>query len=229
MRWTPIKKAYDAVALFALLNMAALTGLIVFLAMGGGLDGEKIQKMADVLRGQEAPDPGAVDATDERTVEPKPAPDQRKTDAVLSPMDLEIMRREADRIKEELRQRLALNNSIMLRVTSEREAFQQEREAELRRSQAMEQARKAEGFEKQVAILQAMKPKVAMQHLLASNDLDDAARLLLEMSTRQAKKIVESAKTERQRQQMVTIVQRIREVSPEGPGALDENLLEKQP
>jgi hypothetical protein len=135
--------------------------------------------------------------------------------AATSQVELEIMRREAERIKEELRQRLALNNSILLRATNEREAFEKERTAEENQRRARLREQQQEGFTKQVEILEAMKPKIAVVHLLSMDNLDEAARVLLSMETRQAKKIVEAAKGGEQMAQMVTVLQKIREVAPE--------------
>ena len=136
-------------------------------------------------------------------------------------MGLEIMRRKAERIKAELDQRLALNNSIMLRVMTEREAFKQELEAAAEHEKAASWERQKEGFDKQVEIYQGLAPKVAIEHLLGLPEPDEAARLLLEMDTRKAKKIVEAAKRPDQMQQMKVILQRLREVAPDRSSELN--------
>lgn len=210
-----VRSAYDAIALFAVLNMIALGGIVTYAVATGAIDGEKVERIASVMRGGEPTEPiEAVPAPPDPGEEiARPAPGE---DPVLaSEASLEVMRREAERIKEELRQRLALNNSIMLRATAEREAFREERATALAQSRASQRERQQEGFEKQVAILTAMKPKVAVQHLLGIKDPDEAARILLEMSTRKAQKIVEAAKTGEQVREMMVVLQRIREVAPD--------------
>ena len=74
--------------------------------------------------------------------------------------------------------------------------------------------RETEGFAKQIAIYNGLTPKTALQHLLGLEDPDEAARILLAMKTRQAKKIIEAAKRGDQRKQMMAVLQRLREVSP---------------
>ncbi len=125
------------------------------------------------------------------------------------------MRLEAERIKAELDQRLALNNSIMLRVTAEKESLQRQREEAVKREQAVAAERASEGFQKQIAIYEGLAPKVAVQHLLSLNDPEQAAKILMEMETRKAKKIVEAAKRGDQLARMQAILERVREVAPD--------------
>ena len=209
-----VKRTYDMAALLALLNMVAVVGVLVFLVGGDAVDGQKVRRIAAVLRGEdEASDTPQTDGQPEAATETEATvPDEDA--AIASQMELEIMRREADRIKEELRQRLALNNSILLRVTTEREAFRNEREATTQQKQAAVAEKEAQGFQKQIAIYESLAPKIAAQHLLGLSDADEAAKILLAMNTRKAKKIVEAARGDRQTREMMTILRRIREVAP---------------
>ena len=60
-----------------------------------------------------------------------------------------------------------------------------------------------------------------MQHLLAMSEPDDAARILLEIQTRKAKKIVEAAKRGNQMERMKAILKRVREVAPDRSAELE--------
>jgi hypothetical protein len=209
------KRVYDGVALFALLNLFVVGGLLTYLIATGSVDGEKIHRIAQVLQGEEEVEKSEP-VTEPVTVPVEPVEPATAADAIAeSQMQLEIMRREADRIKTELDQRLALNNSIMLRVMAEREAFQAEQSQAAAREEAANRERETEGFEKQVRIYEGLAPKVAVEHLLGLQNPDEAARLLLEMDTRKAKKIVEAAKRPDQLRQMKLILQRLREVAPD--------------
>lgn len=213
-----IKKAYEAVSLFALLNMVTLGGVFCFLVASGALNAEKIRAVAAVLRGSDEMD-GDVRIAEESA--PRPEEDS-ETEAgstaagsvAESQTQLEMIRREADRIKEELRQRLALNNAILLKVTTERESFRAEREAFARQDEAKRADRDTEGFAKQVAIYEGLAPKTALRHLLGLEDVDEAAAVLRAMKTRSAKKIVAAAKSGAQMNRMMTILQRLRETAP---------------
>ncbi len=209
-----VKRVYDIVALFALLHVIAVFALGSFLIGTGALDSQKVRRMAAVLRGDDA-----AQEESKTPEEPPPTgtatPTGQKDIVAESQMDIEIMRREGERIKAELDQRLALNNSILLRVMTERERFRRERDEEARRQEAAGKQRREEGFKKQLAIYESLAPKVAVEHLLAMSDPDEAARILLEMATRKAKKIVEVAKRGDQMGKMKVILRRVREVAPD--------------
>ncbi len=209
-----VRRTYDTVALVALLNMAAVGGGLLWLAGTGTVDGEKVRRIAAVLRGAEQPAVEDADAEGSESAAQANGPPAEPPSVAASQMDTEIIRREADRVKEELRQRLALNNSILLRVSAERESFKNERDAARKQEQAAKVYRETEGFAKQIAIYNSLTPKTALQHLLGLEDPDEAARILLAMKTRQAKKIIEAAKRGDQRRQMMVVLQRLREVSP---------------
>jgi hypothetical protein len=208
-----LRRAYDGVALFALLNMAALVGIVGYLVGAGAVDGEKVRKAALVLRGEPLPiAPAQAEESKPAAAAAKPA--SSKAGAIESEEELEIAHRESERIKAELEQRLALNNSILLKVRTEREAFQKERETAVKQEQASANVQREEGFKKQVAIMEALSPKVAIQHLLGLSDPDEAAKILMAMETGRAKKIVESAKRGDETTQMKRILQRVREAAP---------------
>ncbi len=209
-----LRRTYDTVALVALLNMVAVGGGLLWLVGAGTVDGEKVRRIAAVLRGEERPAVEAADAAQSESAGQAKEPPAEPPSVAASQMDTEIIRREADRVKEELRQRLALNNSILLRVSAERELFKNERDAARKQEQAAKVYRETEGFAKQIAIYNGLTPKTALQHLLGLEDPDEAARILLAMKTRQAKKIIEAAKRGDQRKQMMAVLQRLREVSP---------------
>lgn len=210
-----VRRAYDTVALLALLHVVGLGAVLLWLAGSGAVNAEKIRRIAAVMRGEDQPVEAAIDAEEQGRPEGDATePAVEPPSLAASQMDTEIIRREADRVKEELRQRLALNNSILLRVTAERESFKSERESAKKQEQKAKAYRETEGFAKQVAIYDSLTPKTAVQHLLGLGDADEAARILLAMKTRQAKKVIEAAKRGEQRQKMMTILQRLREVSP---------------
>jgi len=216
-----VKRLFDSVALFALINMALLIAFIGYLSATGALTGARLRQIGMVLRG--AP----LSATRPADAASKPGPAATAAAQVKLPAetdtDIEIAFREAERIKTELEQRVALSNSILLKVRTEREAFQKERDAAKQRDEAAAQVQREEGFKKQVAILEALAPKVAIQHLLSIPDPDEAAKVLTSMDTAKAKKIVESAKRGDEMTKMKTILQRVREVAPTRLADLNRN------
>ncbi len=209
-----LRRAYDGLALFAMLNLVGLVGLLALLSSSGTLNIEKVRRIVGVMRGEE---PVPLEGAEKQEASEAVPVDEQKIAAALneSDTDVQIMRLEGERIKAELDQRLALNNSILLRVTTERERFQRERDvAEKQKDQARRQ-RQSKGFRKQIAIYEALSPKVAVEHLLSLPDPDDAAAIFFELDTRKAKKIIEAAKRPDQKETVMTILRRIREIEPE--------------
>lgn len=204
---------YGVVALLAVINIGALVGLCGYGFTSGTLDAKKLAEIGRVLRGESvAPakpsDVPAVVSTD--------APDEKSKPAggVENDEQIEMAHREAERIRTELEQRLALSNSILLKVREEREAFRKEREEEATRARLVSDSQKEEGFLRQVAIMESLSPKVAVEHLLSLGDVSEAARVLGAMGTARAKKIVESAKKGAQSEQMKAILRQLRETAP---------------
>ena len=180
----------------------------------GALDREKAVRLVAVLRG-EWPTPDEDSAGQDALSSAETSADEPvETSFVTSQTDLDIMHREAERIRVELEQQLALVHSMMLRVTTAREAFAKETQEQADRDEVTSNANEQEGYKKQIEIYEALSPKVAVEHLLSMADPAEAAGILVEMETRKAKKIVESAKRGKQLAQMKAILRRVREVSP---------------
>lgn len=210
-----VRRVYDGVALFALLNVAVVGGMTVYLVGSGALDARKIQRIASVMRGEERPVQGEAETAPVEAGAEASSTEAAPAAVIDTQLELEIVRREAERTREELRQRLALSNSILLRITAERENFRREREAAAQMARAQRRELETEGFEKQIAILGGVKAKTAVEHLLSLGDPDEAARILLAMDTRKAKKIVEAAKRPDQMEQMKSILRCLRDVAPD--------------
>jgi len=214
-----VRQTYDAVALLALLNMVGLVATVAILVGTGALDKDKMRAVVDVLRAHKPPTPVQASTAAGRATQvgapqtgtlPAAA---TETSAALSEMELEVVHREAERIKTEIDQRLALANSIMLKVRTEREAFRKERESAAKQEQTAVGKQHEDGFRKQVAILESLSSKTALEHLLGLNDPDEAAKMLSAMDTGRAKKIVEAAKRGQDLARMKIILRRMEEVT----------------
>ncbi|MFQ5461723.1 MAG: hypothetical protein ACE5E5_03755 [Phycisphaerae bacterium] len=208
-----MRRTYDAVAMFAVLNLAAMLGFVGYLIASKTITGPRLRAMVEYVHNAETP-PGedGTEASDQPAAEPAAA--QAAPNPQPVGLTAEIMRREAERIKAELDQRLALNNSILLRITKEREAFEREQALEAARREQAKEERETVGFSKQVAIFEALASKVAIKHLLSMPDQEDAAGMLLAIDTRKAKKIIEAAKTPDEMRRMQLILQTLRDLAP---------------
>lgn len=221
-----LRRTYDIVALFALLNVLGFGGLAAYLVGSGALEKDKVRQIASVIRGDVEESQTDGEAAVPESTSPVPVPEsplQVDNAGLQAQMDVEILHREAERIKVELDQRLAVNNSILLKVRTEREAFKGERDAAKREAQAEAAIRRDVGFEKQVAIIESLKPTIAVQHLLGISNPDEAAKILMAIDTNKARKIVEAARRGDELIRMQVVMQRIRDVAPNRSARLDKN------
>lgn len=208
-----VRRVYDGMTMFALLNIVGLVGLLAFLSSSGAINIEKVRQIVGVMRGDGA---GSVEADSSDDPAGTGLTEQMKDAAVVSESDadVQVMRLEGERIKAELDQRLALNNSILLRVTAAHERFQETRDAAQQQDAKSRQKRRSDGSKKQIAIYEALSPKVAIEHMLGLPDSADAAAIFLQMDTRKAKKIIEAAKRPDEKESMMRILRQVRELEP---------------
>ena len=104
-----IRRAYDTIALFALLNVVAMGAMLSWLVGTGAVDREKVARITAVLGGEDQPVETTAGAQQTEPEVEATEPFSEPPSVATSQMNMEIVRREADRIKEELRQRLASN------------------------------------------------------------------------------------------------------------------------
>lgn len=215
---TTIKKGYEAMALFAVLNWLGAAGLAMFLVSTSRVDGDMLRQVVAVLRHEDLAtqdDDGAASADAQ-------SGDSQRQASVETRIEREVARSEGERVKAELEQRLATINRILLQVTKKREAFEEE-VADAAKLEADRRAeRQSDGFKKQLELFEAMTPKTALGHLLNLPNQDDAARILAQMDTRRGKKLIEAAKRGDDLTRMRIILQRVRDVSPERSDDLED-------
>ena len=205
------RRVYELVALLALLHVLALGGVVTAAALSGGVTGEKVRRMVAIMRDEEVGETEEAPQQQEaEVVQTKVAEDA----SVETQVNEEIMRREAVRIKEELAQRLAQVNRALLLATMKREEFERRQADAADREQAVASERDQAGFSKLVEIFNGLSAKVAVEMLLDMDEPDDAARILMEMDARKAKKLVEAAKKANKLQKMQSVLERVRELSP---------------
>lgn len=212
-----MRHLYDAVAAIAVVNLFAILAFGAYVGVTGSVNTSRLREAVSYLRGQTDKSQlgmliGERQAASGGTASAAAIP--LKNFDVDSEADMEIARREAERIQVEIDQRLALSNAVLLKVRNEREQFQKEREAAAKQDQAKRDHGRDDGLERQIALLDSLTARIAMQHLLGVQDVDDAARILAALSPEKAKKIIEAAKRGTEMTQMKAILQRVREVAP---------------
>lgn len=225
-----VRQAWNGLAVLSVCNLVGLAGLTAVLAAKGALSRERLHQMVAALRGEyDGKAPGASGEKMEAPQE-KPAVEGGASAKVSeplmqvtsgSPVDesrkalaaQEMALREKNRFDAEIQQRLALANSALLDITQKREALNAEREAFEKQQQRQAGVRDEEGFKKELEVFNTLKPTQAFEYL-ARKDAAQAARILMEMDSRTAAKILEAARSPDQKQKADDILVRMREVAP---------------
>lgn len=181
-----LKKTYHLIAALALLNLMALGVGVALLASRGMLTGEKVRAVVGVLKAESAE--GGADAGSAGL----PGPASPAGIALAAPVEREIARLNLERVTRAAEDQLKYTSRMMVDIERRREEIQRQKE-ELENAQVAAQSAAAdESFQKELEVLSLLKPKIALDNLLAL-DLDSAARFLGSMESRTAKKIVEAA------------------------------------
>lgn len=199
-----LKKCYHLVAGLALVNALALVGGLCYLIADGRLDATKIRAIVAMFKPVEE---GAGEAAAEKTPEQVAA---GETAPQASQVEREMARLNLERITRTAEDRLRYVSRLILDTERRREALEKEK-TEAEQELAAEARREAdEAFRKDLEVLSVLKPKVALDALLA-RPVDEAARSLLALDERTVKKIVEAAsKDDRKWQAMQAIQERMR-------------------
>lgn len=204
-----IKKTYRLAASLALWHLLAGGAFGAYWLGSGRLDLDRMRRIAAILAGKEEPMPMPAESSDPSRLLPVLAeskPAERREDE-------ELAWRTAERYRVEIEQRLKFINAERLDLTRQREELERLREQDRRREQEEIETVSGPGYEKELELVTTMAPKAALKHLLTLPDAD-AARVLFELETRKAKKIIESAKTAEESTKIEMVLRLMRELKP---------------
>jgi len=199
-----LKKCYHLFAGLALVNAMVLLGGLSYLVADGRLDAARVRAIVAMFKPvEEAAVEAAAEIASEQVGVGEAAP-------VASQVEREMARLNLERITRTAEDRLRYVSRLILDTERRREALEKEK-AEAEQELAAEARREAdEAFRKDLEVLSMLKPKVALDALLA-RPIDEAARSLLALDERTVKKIVETAsKDDRKWQAMQAIQERMR-------------------
>lgn len=207
----PLRKAYQLLALIAIVHLFTLGGGLGYMVATGRLDGVRAAEIVEVFRD--------VDESEETSVEEsleRPVAAIRKSVESIEQQQIndEMTWRSSARHQAELDQRQQAMQLEMLSMERNREQFERYREQIIEQQDARQEVDQSRGFKKELELFSQMKSKQALEFLLAKPP-EDAAHLLLEMPSRSAKKIIESAKTREERLALTTILSLMGEVAPQ--------------
>ena len=204
-----IRTAYNWVAAVALLHVLALGVGAGYLFGTGMVDPQRVRDAVTVLSGEVEESAESVKPEGEATAAQKVA--SRRLGAIND----EIDRRNAERYRSQIEQRLKMVNAARLEVDRRREEIEKQAERDSEARKQRDERESGAGFAKEVEIIGSLSPKTALAQIMTMNDAD-AARLMFQLDTRKVKKIIEAAKTEATRAKITAIRRLIRDMKTSG-------------
>ena len=187
-----LKRIYHGLALVALINLFAFSGLIGFLVASGRMDGTRARQIADVLRGEVSSTQPAV----AEPVEGPPVPQPSRAEIAEVQAKKEFFRLVGERLESEIRQRQELNDSVQLEVLRRLEEIEKKNQRFEQEKEAFQQQSQQEGFQQVLDMYSQMEPGLAKDLLKATTKDADVVRILMEMDPNRRKNIINACKDE---------------------------------
>jgi len=182
-----LKRMYHLVAGVALLNLLVAGGVAAYLVANGTLTIERLRELAAVLR----PEPASEGIAAESSAGDA-AIGGASSANLPTPAQRELARLNLERVTRSAEDRLKYASHMMLDIERRREELEAQKLEVAAARAATEGEADDEAFQRDLEVIALLKPKVALDNLLA-REPDDAARLLQALESRTAKKIVEAA------------------------------------
>lgn len=185
-----MKRLYHVLALLALVQFFATCGLLGFLFGTKRLTGEKMDKIAGVMRGdQPAPAPASQPATQPAGKRPTPP-----SELAQGSVEREILALAVERQKRELNDLTRLAQAVQLDMLKRLEEINEREKRFAGEQKKLVQQTQGDGFARELEVLSTIDAKRALDLLMVKKD-PDALRLLMEMDAGRVKKIIDNCKT----------------------------------
>lgn len=200
-----LRRLYHMLALLAMINLFAIAGLLGYLFASGKLNGERVDQIAVVLRGEFPKPPEPVATRPAEEVAPARSRDEiarlearRKFYALI-----------ADRQQRDLADRQTLNQRIQFDVNTQLEQIQaKEQEIQEQKTKIREEMQQ-DGFAQALEMYSEMEPKLAKDVLITKKDAD-VVQFLTQMEPGPRKKIINSCKTQEEKAWIGRILTQVR-------------------
>lgn len=186
-----LKRFYHILALLALVNLFAVTGLLVYLFASGRLNAERVDQIGEVLRGEyPVSQVACTQPADERAI-----PQRSRQEIAAVRGQRERIQLVSERLKRESADRKTLDQSVQLQVLRQLEEIESKKKLFEQQKQAFLTQKEQEGFTQALEMYSSINPKLA-KDLLKTREKDvDVVRLLMRMESSRRKKIVNACKT----------------------------------
>jgi flagellar motility protein MotE (MotC chaperone) len=215
-----LARLYHALAIVSIATLFALNGLLVYLSASGRLGGGRAQAIAALLRGEPVQtggvsEPPVPKSGDEGAVSGGPTLAEARTARQRAVFNDQVL----DRAKQDVLARQRLLDQALQNLLDEQEKSKHQIETAKDQEKRNEQAAAGEevGFKREVEIVAGLSPNQAKEHVvrLWKKAPADAVRLVMNLDSSRAKKILAQMKTPDELEVMSQLLEQLREQDPE--------------
>ncbi|MFQ5429122.1 MAG: hypothetical protein ACE5E1_02330 [Phycisphaerae bacterium] len=206
-----IRNVFNAIALMAVLNLAALGGLVGFAYSRGWVEPQRVRRALAVLKGEE------TDAAPPAVAEKKaPAAPPRGTGELIRSNEerQERLRIELQRRESEVKKLWAHLETQQLELVRAREELEAERERYKAQREQLARREGDSGLQAEIETISGVDARTA-KALLKLKDDADVVRILKAMNARKRIKIVKACKTSEERSWIERVLEKFHDSDAE--------------
>jgi flagellar motility protein MotE (MotC chaperone) len=187
-----MKKIYHILALVAIIHLFAIAGLVGFLFAADKLNADRINQIAEVIRG-EYPETQPAVASQPAAGKKEKIPEQSTKKIAYQ----QVRRRQAEllaeRNRQELQYRFDLNQQVLYEASQKLEEIKKLKEELRQQREVFAHQSEQQGFEKMVKVLKGMQAKNARDLLIERKDAD-VVRIFMSLNSNVVTDIVNQCK-----------------------------------
>lgn len=224
-----LAKLYNGLAIISIASILAIGAMVGLLLGSGRLTPERLETIAQVLRGEldeqaEATDDAqASGSSSEEAGQPGPATAASADEIRQQQREQQLTRALQERAQRDLRAQRELLDQALQRLITAEERFEEDRQAWKTKLEQRQGAVRDEGFEKELQFVAKLPPKQAKEHLVLKwkDEPAEAVRLLSALPVSTGKRVLEQLKTPQEIQIMHALLEQLSadDINPLEPGS----------
>jgi hypothetical protein len=219
-----IRKIYSLLAFVSLIAVLAGGGLAGYLGLTGKLGGDRLERIAAVLRGEpEAPasQPAVEPAASQPASQPAHKSARSAEELRQQRRDEQFRRAVLERAGRDVAAQKDLLAQAMQELISREESFEAGRKAWKEEQARLRDTNRDEGFEQELKFVAKLAPKAARDHLIKTwnKQKADAVRLISALPPSAGQRILDQLKTPEELAILHELLEQIRNSGAEAPAA----------
>ncbi len=211
-----LSKLYNLIAIPSIALLLAASGFLGYLGYSGKLDGQRLEQIASVLRGEmdeDAANAAEKDGGDGSADAAQTAGGAQSAEAIREARRQSQLRRAVlERAAADAAARKALVDQSLAHLVTLQERFETQKKEWVQQKEALAAEARDRGFKKELEYVEKLPPKLAKEHVLRSWEKHkaDAVRLFMAMQPRTGQRILEELKSPKELEVLHELLEQLR-------------------